>query len=226
MAAPAAAKPHVDQRNAAYTLGLIALIVAVFALAVAYAIDAASRSWRLAPHRADTETTLQRTIGGRDLTIPLAWFRAHEGNTESFSRSVDLQLVLPLGPSDARRTIDVTLVPRSSVWASARLLDGVYLHLFETGEAAGPPGLIGKPLKAVDGYASETVWYDPIAADPFVAKCSAPVRRGGTGKCLRVVYVAPALAAIYRFDSDVLDNWRSFDDRLMPLLEGIGATGG
>src|SRR5690606_17686746 len=129
--------------------------------------------------------------GGKDLTIPLAWFRDAEGRTENFSRQVDLLFALPLGPGGARRTIDVSLVPRSSARASARLLDGVYLHMFEKGEVAGPPGLIGKPLKQSEGYETETVWYDPLSADPFVAKCSAPIKPGARSQCLRVVHLGP-----------------------------------
>ena len=191
---------------------------------MAYAIDAASRSSRLAPHRADASTVLTRTIGGREISIPQAWFRNPEGASETFSKQVDLLLALPLGPGGANRNIDVSLVPRSSVRASARLLDGVYLHMFGTEEVAGPPGLIGKPLEASDGYSAETVWYDPISADPFVAKCSAPVVANGRSTCLRVVYLAPALAAVYRFDADVLDNWRSFDVQLGALMQRIGAA--
>lgn len=222
MAAPAAA--HLDFRGSVYTLGIIALVVSLLGLGLAYAIDAASRDARTPAHRWDSTTTLARSIGGRDLRIPLAWFRNAEGGEENFSRQVDLLIRLPIGPGEAMRSVDVTLVPRSTVRASAQLLDGVYLHMFGADEVAGPPGLVGKPLRAAEGYASETVWYDPLSATPFVAKCDAPGGPAGRGACLRIVYLAPALAAIYRFPADALDGWRSFDEQLNALLGQIGAT--
>ena len=67
------------------------------------------------------------------------------------------------------------------------LLDGVYLHQFEDKQLTGPPGLVGKPLTASEGFAGETVWYDALSADPFVAKCLAPVAPGEPTQCLRTV---------------------------------------
>ena len=133
-----------------------------------------------------------------------------------------MQLVLPLGLNGAPRTIELTLLPRSSARPSASLLDGVYLHMFQTKELSGPHGLVGKPLRAGDGYDGETVWYDPLSADPFVAKCSAPVAPGAEARCLRAVYLAPGIASVYAFGSDVLTNWRSFDSAMRGRLEQIG----
>ena len=226
MNAPVAAPRHAGQHASLYSLGLIALMAILFGLGLAYAIDAASRSARVAPHRTDAVTTLTRSVGGREVTIPLSWFRNPEGATQTISKQVELTLALPLGPDGAAREIDVALVPRSTVRASALLLDGVYLHMFETDEIAGPPGLVGKPLRAIEGYQAETVWFDAISADPFVAKCSAPVRDGDPSTCLRVVYLAPALAAVYRFDADVLQSWRAFDAQLDTLMRRIGAREG
>lgn len=227
MSAPAAAKTHKAQTHSvAYNLGLIALALLLLGVAIAYAVDAAARAARLPPHRTATDAALTRTIGGKELTIPLSWFRYAEQRGEGFAKQVDLRLTLPLGPEGGARDIDVTLLPRSAARPSARLLDGVYVHLFEEGELsgeAGIEGLIGKPLKATSGYAAETVWYDPISADPFVAKCSAPVAVGSPGRCLRTVHLAPGLAAVYAFDADVLVHWRDFDPALHALLERIGA---
>src|SRR5690606_11987896 len=136
-------------------------------------------------------------------------------------KQIDLRVSLPLGPAGDLREIDITLLPRSSVRASARLLDGVYLHLFQPTELSGPPGLIGKPLKAQNGYEQETVWYDPLSADPFVAKCSAPIAPGLSARCLRAVHLAPGMAAVYAFDGEVLERWRDFDAAVRPLLRRI-----
>ena len=226
MASPAAAHSSTDLRSTLYTLGLVTLVVVLIGIGVAYAIDAASRSARVAPHRWDSDTTLTRAIGGRNLTIPLAWFRNAEGGEENFSKQVSLLFRLPVGVDGAVERIDVTLVPRSSVRPSSRLLDGVYLHMFEDKEVAGPPGLVGKPLKEKEGYSSETVWYDPLSADPFVAKCDAPTGPGDTGECLRIVYLAQGLAAVYRFPVEALPGWKDFDNQLAAPLRQIGALDG
>lgn len=200
-----------------FNLGAIALIVAVLGLGAAYAIDAAGRA---APAQS---APVKRTLGGHELLIPSAWLREDAERSEGFAKQVELRLVLPLGPEAAQRAIDVTLVPRSRVRSSASLLDGVYLHQFMPEQLDGPPGLVGKPLVASEGFAHETVWYDPLSPSPFVAKCMAPVADGAAGKCLRTVLLAPGIAAVYAFDDDVLVNWRAFDARVQRPLAEIGA---
>jgi len=205
-----------------FNVAAIMLALALLGLGLAYAIDAASRHSREAPHRADEETALTRTIGERDLEIPLSWFRYAEQRVEGFAKQIDLQLSVPLGPGAQMRSVEVTLLPRSRARPSSRLLDGVYLHQFLPEQLSGPPGLVGKPLAGKDGFEGETAWYDPLSADPFVAKCSAPVTPDAQARCLRTVHLGPSIAAVYAFDADVLANWRRFDDEMQPLLKRIG----
>jgi hypothetical protein len=223
MTAPAAVSPS---RSAAsslgYNLGIIVVIVVLVGIAIAYAIDAAGRAANAPPARTDADATLTRTLGGKDLAIPASWFRYAEQRVEGFAKQIDLRFGLPLGQDGAVHSVDVTLLPRSGIRPSARLLDGVYLHMFEEGELAGPHGLIGKPLRATEGYEAETVWYDPLSADPFVAKCGAAIAPGGQPRCLRAVYVAPGIAAIYAFDFELLNAWRRFDPEVRAWLDRIG----
>lgn len=221
MPAPAASSPpRTDAATLGFNLGAIVLVLAFAGVALAYAIDAASRHRSAAPPV--DGTTLTRTIGGKDLEIPVSWFRYAEQRVEGFAKQIDLHFTLPLGPDGAARSVDVTLLPRSSVKPSAKLLDGVYLHMFEPGELSGPHGLIGKPLTASEGYEQETVWYDPLSGNPFVAKCGASITPGGQPRCLRAVHLAPGIAAVYAFDFDLLDNWRKFDPEVHAWLERIG----
>lgn len=215
------------QRSAAASIGFnVAMIVVALALcgvALAYAIDEAGRGSRQPAHRSDEDITLTRTIGGRDLEIPRSWFRYAEQRVEGFAKQVDLQLLVPLGPQGEAREVEVTLLPRSRVRSSAYLLDGVYLHKFLPEQVPGPPGLVGKPLAGRDGFEGETVWYDPLSADPFVAKCSVSVTPGAEARCLRTVHLGPGIAAVYAFGADLLPNWRGFDAQVEPLLEKVGA---
>ncbi len=211
-----------DASHVGFNVAAIMLILALAGVGLAYAIDAAGRANRQSAHRLDEETTLTRTIGDRQLEIPLSWFRYAEQRVEGFAKQIDLQFSLPLGENGALRTIEVTLMPRSRAQPSSRLLDRVYLHQFQPGEVSGPPGLVGKPLSGRDGFESETVWYDALSADPFVAKCGAAVAAGAEPRCLRTVHLG-GIAAVYAFGGDVLVNWRNFDAELLPLLRRIGA---
>lgn len=218
---------HSARRGDAPSVGLnvaaIMLVLALCGVALAYAIDAAVRVSREPAYRPDEDVTLTRTIGGRDLEIPRSWFRYAEQRVEGFAKQINLELRLPLGPQSEDRDVEVTLLPRSRARPSAYLLDAVYLHLFLPEQLSGAPGLVGKPLSGKDGFEGETVWYDPLSADPFVAKCSASVTPGAQARCLRTVYLGPGIAAIYAFGSDLLPKWREFDGQIQPLLKSIGA---
>lgn len=218
-AAAAPAKPH--GHSIGFNLAVIALSVAVGALGVAYLIDGAERLAR--KPRVSDDAVVTRTLGSTTLTIPASWLPDGVATTGDFAKQIDLALSLPLGPDGALRPIDVTLTQRSRVRPSAALLDGVYLHQFGDKQVSGPVGLVGKPMTAGDGYDGETVWYDPLTPNPFVAKCEAPVAATTTGKCLRTVYLGSGIAAVYSFDTDVLESWRRFDAELHPLLDRIGA---
>lgn len=204
-----------------YNLATILLILLLAGTGAAYIIDGLGRYAR---HPAEASgATLSRAFGGRTLTIPREWFRYEEQEAEGFAKQIDLRLKLPLGDSGKSATVDITLVPRSRVRPSAALLDGVYLHQFASEQLATIPGLVGKPLRPNDGYAGEVVWYDPVSPAPFVAKCSAPVDAGAPQSCLRMVYLAPGMAAIYGFSADVLPQWRQFDPLINERLQQIGA---
>ena len=206
-----------------FNLTAIAVLLALGGIGVAYLIDAAGRGARTQVHRLDTETTLTRTLGGRDLEIPLSWFRYEEQRIEGFAKQIDLRFELPFGVDAHDQPVDVTLLPRSRARPSAALLDGVYLHQFLPEQLDGPPGLVGKPLRPDGGYAGEVVWYDPLSAEPFVAKCSKPIASAATGQCLRTVYLGPGIAAVYAFPEAALQHWREFDAELTARLRQIGA---
>jgi hypothetical protein len=219
MTLPASAQtPRDSGHSIGFNLGIIVLLAAAAGLALASGIDAAGRATDEA-----VAGNVTRTLSGRELTLPVTWLREDAERTAGFAKQVEIGLELPLGPDAGLREMTITLVPRSRARPSASLLDGVYLHQFRPEQLNGPPGLIGKPLAAVQGYAEETVWYDAISASPFVAKCIAPVAEGQPGRCIRTVYLGAGVAAIYSFDEDVLVNWKRFDALLRPAMQQIGA---
>jgi hypothetical protein len=217
------AAPPAPRSPIGYNLAIIAMAMVGIGLAGAYGIDALVRAHHRNLSLDGSVETLTRTIGGRDLTIPVTWFRYGEQGAEGFASQIDLQLELALGADGANEMIDVTLVPRSRARPSASLLDGVYLHQFMDGQLDGPQGLVGKPLKASDGYQSESVWYDALSGDPFVAKCAAPVEAEAPSRCVRTVILESGIAAIYTFDVSALASWRTFDTAMAVWLKRIGA---
>ena len=222
MSGDAELQPH--HHSLGFNLMAICVGAAMLALAAAYVIDATGKAGRADERRNNAELVLSRTLGGHELQIPAGWFRYEELATEGFAKQVELRLRLPLGAQGKAVVVDVTLLPRSRARPSAALLDGVYLHQFEDSQlGGGPVGLVGKPLRPTEGYAGEVVWYDALAADPFVAKCSKPVATAADGQCLRTVYLAPGIAAVYAFPQAALTGWRVFDVEMRKQLREIGA---
>ncbi len=219
-ASPTAGSTRSATAGVGFNLAAIAIVLALAGIALAYALDGAGRHLR-AGQTVEAAGEVTRTIAGKEMHIPRSLLRYDEQAAAGFTEELDLRLRLPLGPNAAMRPIDVTLVPRSRARPSAVLLDGVYLHQFTQTEVSGPPGLIGKPLHGTDGFEGETVWYDALSPNPFVAKCEAPVPGATSGRCLRTVFF-DAVAAIYAFDAEVLENWREFDRTTESALSGIG----
>ncbi len=207
----------------AYNLAGIALIVLLAAVGVAYLIDQTARNaQRPLPSLLDADPITQ-TVAGRELHIPTAWFRFGESITPGFVSQVDLVFALPLIAGQQPTLVEVTLISRGGARASSALLDAVYLHQFAEDSVGGIPGLVGKPLLAADGYADETVWYDPLSPAPFVAKCAAAPDPSRSDRCLRTIHLPTGLAAILSFDAEALVAWRQFDAELAQWLGKIGA---
>jgi hypothetical protein len=222
---PAIVPPHKPEPHSlAFNLGAIMLMVAMLVLALAWGLDALMRHQQhVAVSSVGSEAMIKRTLVGRDLNIPASWLRGADGASGGFATEIDLELNLPLGKDESLKPVDVTLLPQSQARSSASLLDGVYLHQFMPNELSGPPGLVGKPLYGTEGYEGETVWYDALSSNPFVAKCVAPADGHGPSRCLRTVALSTGIAAVYAFDSDVLPQWRNFDPELQKWLGKIGA---
>jgi hypothetical protein len=207
----------------AYNLAGITVLVLLAAVALAYGIDQAGRNARpTLPSLSDGDTVTQ-TVAGQELAIPANWFRFGEDIKPGFASQVDLTFALKLESLEVPLSIDVTLLPRSGARASGALLDAVYLHQFAEETKSGVPGLVGKPLIASEGYADETVWYDPLSPAPFVAKCASAPDPDRPGRCLRTIHLPNGLAAVLGFEAGALTAWKNFDEELALWLGRIGA---
>jgi hypothetical protein len=212
-------EPH----SVGFTLAGIALGVAMAGLALAYGLSALAAHWQGRVTEQTSAAVVSRTLIGRQLNIPQDWLHETTIGAGAFASRIELEVAAPLGRDGAETAIEVTLVPLSQVRPSASLLDGVYLHQFMPNELSGPPGLVGKPLYSTEGYEDETVWYDALSPNPFVAKCAAAPAPGGPSQCLRTVALPGGIAVVYAFRSGVLYSWRKFDAVMDGVLAKIGA---
>lgn len=219
----APAHRHHGHPSLAYNLAGIAVLVLLLAVGAAYLIDELGRSSRVPVPSLDDSDPISQTISGRELSIPTAWFRYGEQIRSGFTNQIDLRVPYSPDGAEAAIQVDITLLPRSRARASARLLDGVYVHQFAEQTLGGVPGLVGKPMLASNGYAGESVWYDALSPNPFVAKCVEPVEPDGIAQCVRTVYLPSGIAAVYTFDATALHSWRQFDTEMERWLGHIGA---
>jgi hypothetical protein len=222
---PSLATPErrTEPHSVGFTLAAITLGIAMTGLGLAYAFTTLRTTWLAhVAARADA-TTVSRTLVGRRLAIPAGWLRESTLGSGAFASRIEFVVGTPLGRGGAVTPVAVTLLPLSQARPSASLLDGVYLNQFMPNELSGPPGLVGKPLYGSDGYENETVWYDALSPNPFVAKCAPAPVAGRPAQCLRTVALPGGIAAVYGFDTAVLYSWRKFDTVMGDVLARIGA---
>lgn len=216
MASPSPAPAGADGGTLAFNLTGMALLALMAALGAAYLLDGHLRAREAPPVAVSGE--VRPTLSGHELRIPRHWLRDPEAAEAGFANQIDLRVTLADDTA-----VDVTLLPRSRVRPGALMLDAVYLHQFDAETLGGPRGLVGKPLKVGTGLPPETVWYDPLSPDPFVAKCQAPVAEDEPERCLRTLVLASGIAAAYAFERPVLEDWRAFDAEMEALMRAIGA---
>ncbi|WP_417582296.1 hypothetical protein [Pelagibacterium sp.] len=205
--------------SAIYAVAILGLFVAIAGLGAAYGL----RSWfeAQAHNHATPELTTSHiiTIGAQRYVMPAALLSESSQRRDGFSDRMDFTIALPLGTGDTLSEVAITIMPRGRMRTSAALLDSVYLHQFSGTQLSGVQGLVGKPLDSDAGTAGETVWYDPLNANPFVAKCMTPIAMTiGDKTCMRVLSLADRNTAIVTFNPVVLDNWRRFDTHIEAAL--------
>jgi hypothetical protein len=219
----APANRHSGHSSLVYNLAGIAVLVLLLAVGAAYLVDELGRTNRIPAPSLDDADPIRQTISGRELSIPTAWFRYGEQIRDGFTNQIDLRVLYSPAGTELPVPVDITLLPRSRARASASLLDRVYAHQFAEPTLGGVQGLVGKPMLAGNGYAGESVWYDALSPDPFVAKCVEPVSADGAAQCVRTVYLPSGIAAVYTFDATILQSWRQFDTEMERWLGHIGA---
>lgn len=219
--------PYIPERGtaplSAYNLAVIVLLSALAGLALAYVIDALTASPKTVPVSTFSAPFVEKNIACAALHVPQDWLRDPQTATTGFADQVDLLLNVDFRTA-IPATVGLLLTPHSRAQSSAYLLDKVYLHQFLAEQLSGPPGLIGKPLREEDGFAAESVWYDPLSPMPFVAKCQQAPVETVPAQCIRTVRLTDGLSVTYSFAENLLSDWPRFDEIMRPVLEQMGAV--
>ena len=210
--------------NLWFNLGLIVIIIISLALGLAYYIDNLSNSKKTEPSLLNISSKTLQIIANKNLKIPNQWFRYDIPTERQIVEKIELVFLLPILDNEQNAYIDVTIEPLRKAQTSILLLNNVYLHQFLPQEIKQINGLIGKPLKDSLGNIGETVFYDPISAKPFTAKCMQGLNGNTPKRCIRTVQISEKLVATYSFDYAVLIGWRQFDvfaQKWLAKIEGL-----
>lgn len=93
-------------------------------------------------------------------------------------------------------------------------LDPFYRRLARGGELSGPGGLKILRLSARGAAGRDLIAYDPAEPGGFIARC----RRAGSGSnaiCHRAIVMSSGLELRYRFNQDLLQDWRQIDNAVI-----------
>ncbi len=209
-----------------FNLLAIALLLALAGLGAAYLLVAAAKTAQISKPSSWSEPLIRLNLAGAELTIPRSWMRTSSGengqDNVQADLQVDLELNLQFAPGAKPYPVRLRLIAAAKVQPSSYLLDTVYMRQFSSRQKNTIAGLVGKPLKPREGFQGETVWYDPLSPNPFVAKCLDESLNSTEAGCLRTVQMTRRLAVIYRFDADLLAHWKNFDATMQPILAQIG----
>ncbi|HVZ14897.1 MAG TPA: hypothetical protein VG894_10605 [Bauldia sp.] len=178
-----------------------------------------------------TDTSpVKLAIGPQELTIPAnmirSWRTRHGGPVDH----ADLALYWPGLEGYSTKTAAVfadggptapivyaTVSTRDEAMDSTGRLDEVYSRFFTGQPIAGPTGLVGRTLSADSGYAGEIVFFNPSEPRPFVARCLADSTPEVPATCLRDFNFGNGLSLLYRFNRDLLGDWRTLDIAMQKL---------
>ncbi len=178
-----------------------------------------------------TDTTpVKLAIGPQDLIIPANMIRSGKTRRGGPVDHADLALYWPGLEGYTAKTASVfadggpsapilyaTIAARDDAMDSTDRLDEVYSRFFTGQPIAGPNGLVGRKLSADSGYDGEIVFFMPSEPRPFVARCLADSTTDVPATCLRDFNFGNGLALLYRFNRDLLGDWRTLDAGMQKL---------
>lgn len=117
----------------------------------------------------------------------------------------------------AAPVIYAAIAARDAPVDSTGRLDSVYARFFTGKALPAPDGLVGRALGPESGYGGEVIYFAPDEPRPFVARCFAEETPEMPATCLRDIHFGTSLAMIYRFNRNLLAEWRALDRGMQGL---------
>lgn len=121
----------------------------------------------------------------------------------------------------AAPVIYAAIAARDAPVDSTGRLDSVYARFFIGKALPAPDGLVGRALAPESGYGGEVIFFAPDEPRPFVARCFAEETPEMPATCLRDIHFGTSLAMIYRFNRNLLADWRALDREMRRLAAGF-----
>ncbi|MFT6658919.1 MAG: hypothetical protein ACJAZW_002088 [Maritalea sp.] len=186
---------------------ILCIVLSLVGLGIVYSLDFFEVPGET--RAVETEESVEFSIAASKLHAPKSWIETQFKPKENMLNFLELRLELQVnGQSNA---VNVTLLPASQAAPSAYLLDALYIHNFASGPSEQKYGLVVKKLRNEAGFEDETIWYDALSANPFVAKCLTEKTAPDNAKnCITTVLVNKRVSALIQFEDSVLPNWRVF----------------
>ena len=179
-------------------------------------------------------TLVPLTIGPENLIIPGNMLRFAKTRIGGPVERADIALYWPSleGYSDRLASpfkdgspsapiVYATISARDTPLDSTGRLDDVYARFFVDKPLPGAAGLVGRRLNQESGYGGEIVYFVPAEPRPFVARCLETATPDVPATCLRDVNFGRSLSLLYRFNRNLLAEWRALDTGMQKLAAGF-----
>jgi hypothetical protein len=229
--APAVRRPR--WRRIAAGAALVVAAILALGYATRVGIDAYRASLTLSG-LSDDATPVPLTVAGERLTIPRNMLRDAAVSAGSDQKQADLVLHWPSlegyskslaadfkDGSASAPLVYVTIGPRTVPLDAAARLENVYARYFVGDALPAPEGLTARRLSLDSGYDGEIVYFAAGGADRFVARCLADAAPETPATCLRDIGIGRNMTLLYRFNRDIVRNWKELDAGMHVLADRI-----
>lgn len=213
------------------------LLLAILVLGLAHIAERAaywSGNWNAHSSLNNNSVPVSIRIGTTGFELPLDYITRPTqravalSGTTSFN-ALKLSMAWPyltpaIGSQDAgtfsstRQTLIVELEHSPGRESMRARLEPFYRRLARGGELNGPNGLKILTLSSRSAATPDLIAYDPDRPNGFIARCMT-TKSTQQATCYRAVVFSPGLELRYRFDQDLLAEWRRIDDAVIRKVE-------
>lgn len=209
------------------------LMLAILVLGAAHIVERAaywSNNWDAYASSDSASGPVTITIGNTGFVLPVDYIARPKQRSRIFGgetnmRSLKLSMTWPgLAPVTGSpgagrfgatgRTLVVDLEHNPGRESMRARLDPFYRRLARGGEMNGPDGLKILTLSSRGAAKRDLIVYDPARPNGFIARCVISKSRH-EAMCYRAIVMTSGLELRYRFDEDLLANWRQIDDAIV-----------